>query len=145
MNTPMDTEAAFATYVPPAVIILIMVATAGVPSIPWDLWRVLGAAITVIFLGFLTVARVQLGNSFSITAEARRLVTTGLYSRIRHPVYVFSSGMVLGLALYLKMPWIAAILFVILPMQFFRARQEEKVLIQAFGEAYLAYRKTTWF
>ena len=142
MNNPTDTEAVFVTYVPPVVILLIMAAFAW---IPWDLWRVLGAVITLVFLGLLTLARLQLGNSFSITAEARSLVTTGIYSRIRHPVYVFSSVMILGFALYLKMPWIASILAFILPMQFFRARQEEKILTRAFGEAYMAYRKTTWF
>ncbi|WP_291271542.1 isoprenylcysteine carboxylmethyltransferase family protein [Geothrix sp.] len=138
----MDTEAAFVTYVPPAAILVLMVTFAWSP---WDLWRILGAIIVIVFLALLTVARRQLGNSFSITAEARNLVTTGIYSRLRHPVYVFSSVLVLGLALYFKMPWLAVILIIILPMQFLRARQEEKILTQAFGEAYLAYRKTTWF
>jgi protein-S-isoprenylcysteine O-methyltransferase Ste14 len=142
METHMDTEAAFVTYVPPIAILLLMAAFAW---LPWDLWRVIGAVLILVFLALLTEARRQLGNSFSIAAEARSLVTTGIYSRIRHPVYVFSSIMVVGIAFYFKMPWIAAILVFILPMQFSRARQEEKVLIQAFGEAYLAYRKRTWF
>ncbi|AOC54365.1 hypothetical protein amyaer_3666 [Microcystis aeruginosa NIES-2481] len=40
---------------------------------------------------------------------------------------------------------IASLLIVILPVQFFRACREEKVLIRAFGETYLFYRNTTWF
>ena len=138
----MDTEAAFATYVPVVFIPLLMVAFA---FSAWDIWRFLGAGTILAFLGLLTVARLQLGNSFSVAAEARKLVTTGIYSRIRHPIYIFSSVMILGFALYLKMPWIVAILIIILPVQFLRARQEEQVLIQAFGETYLAYRKATWF
>ncbi len=138
----MDAKAAFVTYIPPLAMLWLMTASA---RYPWDFWRILGTLIVLISLALLTAARLRLGNSFSITAEARQLVTTGIYSKLRHPVYVFSSLLIPGLALYFKTPWLAAILIIILPMQFLRAREEEKVLIQAFGESYLTYRKTTWF
>jgi protein-S-isoprenylcysteine O-methyltransferase Ste14 len=138
----MEPEAAFVTYVPPLAILLLMACFA---RAPWDVWKIIGAGMILVFLALLTVARRQLGNSFSITAEARSLVTTGIYTRIRHPVYVFSSAILLGFAFYLKMPWIAAALGVLLPLQFLRARREEKVLAQAFGDAYLAYREKSWF
>ena len=138
----MNLGTVLVTYVPPVAILFFMVTLA--PA-PWNLWQIIGAGLVVVCLGLLTVARLQLGNSFSITAQARSLVTTGIYSRIRHPVYIFSSGMILGLAFYFRMPWIAAMLAFILPVQFLRARQEEKVLVQAFGEAYQNYRETTWF
>ena len=35
------------------------------------------------------VARWQLGDAFSLTAKAQHQVTRGLYSKIRHPIYVF--------------------------------------------------------
>ena len=136
------TLAAFATYIP-AVYIPILLLTFARP--PWDRWRFLGAALVIVFLVLLTVARLQLGNSFSVTAQAKKLVTTGIYSRIRHPIYIFSSVIVLGFAFYFKTSWIASLLIIILPVQFFRACREEKVLIRAFGETYLFYRNTTWF
>lgn len=37
----------------------------------------------------IIISRRQLGKSFSVMPEARVLVTTGLYSRIQHPTYVF--------------------------------------------------------
>ena len=37
------------------------------------------------------LARWQLGDAFSVAPEARRLVTRGLYARIRHPIYVFGT------------------------------------------------------
>lgn len=135
-------RAAFVTYVP-AVSIPILLLTFAWP--PWDRWRLLGAVLVIIFLVLLTVARLQLGNSFSVTAQAKKLVTTGIYSRVRHPIYIFSSVIVLGFAFYFKNPWIASLLIVVLPGQFFRACHEEKVLIRAFGEAYLVYREKTWF
>ena len=138
----MNTGAAFVTFVPAvAILVLMLVFARG----PWNPWRILGAALILVFLGLLTVARLQLGNSFSVTAQARRLVVSGLYARIRHPVYVFSSFLVLGAALYLQVLWLTVLLAVIVPLQVWRARQEEKVLTLAFGEAYQAYRKTTWF
>ncbi|MEA5534088.1 methyltransferase family protein [Crocosphaera sp. XPORK-15E] len=138
----MDTGAAFVTYVPAVFIPILLLTFAWSP---WDRWRLIGAVLVIVFLVLLTVARLQLGNSFSVTAQAKKLVTTGVYSRIRHPIYVFSSVIILGFAFYFKAPLIAAILIIILPMQFFRACQEERVLIQSFGEIYLVYRKTTWF
>jgi protein-S-isoprenylcysteine O-methyltransferase Ste14 len=40
-------------------------------------------------LGFIlwTVGRFQPGHSLTVSAQAKRLVTRGLYSRIRNPIY----------------------------------------------------------
>src|SRR5262245_19623777 len=50
-----------------------------------------GIVVAAVAFPLWILARVQLGSAFSLRAEARRLVTTGLYSRIRHPVYVFGT------------------------------------------------------
>jgi protein-S-isoprenylcysteine O-methyltransferase Ste14 len=42
-------------------------------------------------------ARIQLGKSFSVRARARALVTTGLYSKFRHPIYLFGGVAYAGL------------------------------------------------
>jgi protein-S-isoprenylcysteine O-methyltransferase Ste14 len=92
------------------------------------------------------VSRLQLGQSFSVQAKARALVTAGIYSRIRHPIYVFSSLMIVGIALYLDQMWLLlVVLVVIVPMQIYRARREEQVLIDAFGEEYARYKASSWF
>ena len=62
---------------------------------PWSAVRFAGLAIMVVNFTLLTVARIQLGDSFSVTPQARQLVTRGIYSRVRHPVDVFGS---LGIA-----------------------------------------------
>lgn len=138
----METEAAFAAYVPAVLIPIILLSFVW---LPWNLWRALGALLVLGFLALITIARIQLGNSFSIEPQARRLVTSGIYSRIRHPIYIFSSMIVLGFSFYFMTPWFAATLILIVPIQIIRAHYEEKILIQTFGEAYLAYRKSTWF
>jgi protein-S-isoprenylcysteine O-methyltransferase Ste14 len=91
------------------------------------------------------IARWQLGEAFSVTAQAHQLVTQGLYAKIRHPIYVFGTMAFLFVVLALQ-GWPALIIwaFVIL-IQVARVRREERVLAEAFGEEYTAYRSRTWF
>ena len=112
---------------------------------PWTAWRVAGLVMMMVFAGLLTVARLQLGNAFSLTPQARVLVTRGIYSKIRHPVYVFSAFIIAGVLLYIDRPALLALLLVLIPIQVLRARQEERVLAQRFGESYLQYKRSTWF
>ena len=91
------------------------------------------------------VARWQLGDAFSVSAQARHLVTGGLYSRIRHPIYVFGTFAFLFVVLALQ-GWLALIIWlIVLLIQVSRIRREERVLAETFGEAYAAYKSKTWF
>lgn len=111
----------------------------------WGIMRIAGLALSLVGLTGLTVARVNLGNSFSVAPEARKLVTHGVYSRIRHPVYIFGALLIAGIALYIPLPYILLVLIPILPMQIIRAREENRVLEDAFGEQYREYRRKVWF
>jgi protein-S-isoprenylcysteine O-methyltransferase Ste14 len=76
----------------------------------------------------------SLGRAFSVMAQARRLVTTGPYAIVRHPLYLCEEVMVLGVALmHLS---IAAVLIVAAHWMFQlrRMTNEEKVLGAAFPE-----------
>ncbi|MGB8775911.1 MAG: isoprenylcysteine carboxylmethyltransferase family protein, partial [Terriglobales bacterium] len=86
-----------------------------------------------------------LGQSFSWVPKATGLVTTGIYSRIRNPIYVSGMLLVVGVGLMLKRPEMLVIIAVLIPMQILRARKEAAVLEAKFGEAYREYRKRTWF
>ncbi len=115
------------------------------PEIVWSTAKVIGAVMIGISLPLFVLARWQLGNSFSIQAKATTLVTTGLYSRIRNPIYLFGGLLVAGVSLFLS-PWgplVVAILIV--PLQIYRSRNEERVLARAFGEEYERYKSKTWF
>lgn len=104
-----------------------------------------GVAIVALFTPFWVIARLQLGASFSVDAQARRLVTSGLYAKFRHPVYVFGTVAVLGL-LVAALGYKALVIGVVLvPVQMLRAIREDRVLGEAFGAEYAAYRQTTWF
>ena len=109
------------------------------------LHHIVGAAIVVPSLVMWFVARQQLGKSFSVSAQARQLVTRGVYSRIRNPVYVFGTLVIFGMIVYTGRYWALLIFLVIIPMQILRARREAQVLEEAFGEQYREYRRGTWF
>jgi protein-S-isoprenylcysteine O-methyltransferase Ste14 len=85
------------------------------------------------------------GRSFSIKAEAHRLVTTGLYSKIRNPIYVFGMVMITGMILVLQRPEGWLVLVAAIVGQTIRARREAQVLEAAFGDEYREYRRKTWF
>jgi len=112
---------------------------------PWSVMRWTAFAMIVFGFAMWTMAHVQLGASFSATAQARKLVTHGLYSKIRNPIYVFGSIALAGVCLFIEMPVILLAFLFLIPMQILRARKEARVLEQAFGEDYRKYRAGTWF
>jgi protein-S-isoprenylcysteine O-methyltransferase Ste14 len=114
-------------------------------SEPWGPMRIAGACLIVFGLLMWALARVQLGASFSVKAKARALVTHGIYSRIRNPIYVFGSIMIAGVCLFFLHPEYLLIFVAIIPMQIIRARRESAVLEAAFGDEYRQYKEQTWF
>lgn len=112
---------------------------------PWNLARILGLALLVPGFLFLTIARINLGSAFSVRPQATKLVTTGLYSRIRNPIYVFGTIAIAGLFLYLDRPVYLLLLLPLIAIQIWRARAESRVLEAQFGDDYRHYRAQTWF
>jgi protein-S-isoprenylcysteine O-methyltransferase Ste14 len=112
---------------------------------PWTTAHIVGLCIAVPGLVLLVAARMQLGSAFSIQAKASKLVTTGLYARIRNPIYVSGALLVLGLAVWSQFWWLLLFLAVLIPLQIIRSRKESQVLEEKFGDAYREYKKKTWF
>jgi protein-S-isoprenylcysteine O-methyltransferase Ste14 len=94
--------------------------------------------------GALTLYSVwHLGRAVSLLPEARRLVTSGPYRHIRHPLYLFEALAILGVALQFASVTAFALLVAHLGLQLLRIRYEERVLGSAFPD-YAAYAATTW-
>jgi protein-S-isoprenylcysteine O-methyltransferase Ste14 len=111
----------------------------------WDLQRCIGTALVLVGICGIAIARYQLGKSFALRAKAHQLVTHGIYSKIRNPIYVSGGVMLAGFVLVLHRPILWLLLLALIVMQTLRARREAKVLEAAFGDAYREYRRRTWF
>ncbi len=120
------------------------------PGIGFDLWSlnpfILGIALIMIVVGlsFATWARLHLGKYWSgrITLKVdHRLIQTGPYAWVRHPIY---SGLILALlGTAISLGTVRAFLgFALILLSFFRKLAlEENWLRSHFGTEYERYRK----
>jgi len=123
----------------------------GIPAAadyPANAWAV--ALGTVIFAAALWVFRrshKELGRNWSITLEIReqhRLVETGPYARVRHPMYTSFLLMAVGQA-FLLANWVAGLAGLIgfAVLFFLRVGKEERMMLEIFGAEYRAYMERT--
>ena len=112
---------------------------------PWSF----GAGVVCLAGGLWAFYRSHsdLGTYWSVTLELRenhRLITQGVYQRIRHPMYLALALYSLGQALVIP-NWVAgpsnliafAVLFAL------RVHAEEQMMSEAFGDEYAAYAART--
>jgi len=89
----------------------------------------------------------DLGTNWSITLQLRddhRLVTHGVYRRVRHPMY--SALFLYSLGQWLVLPnWVAGPSYLVAfgTLFAFRVREEEKMMLGAFGQDYASYMAAT--
>ena len=107
--------------------------------------RLIGLLVSILGFAGVVASRYTLGRSFSIAPRATALVTTGIYSRIRNPIYVSGMFVIAGLFLMMRRPEFLVLFFVLIPVQIIRARREAAVLEAKFGDEYRNYRQRTWF
>jgi protein-S-isoprenylcysteine O-methyltransferase Ste14 len=101
-------------------------------------------AICLVLAGWLLSVYVLawLGRSFSIMAQARRLVTGGPYAIVRHPLYVSEEIAMIGMVLLCLSPLAILIAAVQWIFQLRRMTHEERVLSVSFPE-YAGYAQVT--
>jgi protein-S-isoprenylcysteine O-methyltransferase Ste14 len=122
------------------------------PLFPWiqlpllDVARWIGVAIGLVSLPLVAWVQSTLGASFSKTLtiqDDHKLVTTGPYSRIRHPMYSvytfwFLSWFLISTNLLFGISWLFWVVYL-----FIRIPQEEQMLIEQFGDSYRDYMNKT--
>jgi protein-S-isoprenylcysteine O-methyltransferase Ste14 len=111
---------------------------------PFSTLSYVGLVLMVPSLIAITIARFQLGSAFTASAQANHLVTTGIYRRIRNPIYLFSIPFIAGFLLFLGFSQYLPLVAIVIVLQIRRARKESRVLKTAFGDSYRKYRKETW-
>lgn len=103
--------------------------------------RVICALFTFAMCVLWIVARLQLGDA----PNEGRLVTSGLYGEVRHPIYYASTMAFLGCTVFILIwtpliliPFAALVIFMII-----RIRREEKLLEAGLGRRYARYQQRT--
>lgn len=112
---------------------------------PHGVVRWIGLLLGLFGLAGVILSRYTLGRSFSVAPKATALVTAGIYSRIRNPIYFSGFVLLTGIALIIQRLEMLAYFLLLIPIQFIRARREAAILEAKFGDAYREYRKRTWF
>jgi len=96
---------------------------------------VLGEIIRIVTVGF--APRNTSGRNTAVGQVADELNTTGIYSIVRHPLYVGNFFMWLGPVLFLRSVWFTVIFGLVYWLYYERIMfAEEQFLRRKFGEAY---------
>jgi protein-S-isoprenylcysteine O-methyltransferase Ste14 len=112
-----------------------------------DALRYSGLAAVAVGLALRVAGTAQLGQHFSgfvSVQEEHRLITTGCYRWIRHPIYTGSLLAFAGFFLVFRSQVIMVALPLYLVGTLWRITDEERLLADVFGSAYAQYRARTW-
>jgi protein-S-isoprenylcysteine O-methyltransferase Ste14 len=106
-----------------------------------------GVAVFAVAIWLLWRSHVDLGRNWAPVPELRddhTLITTGVYRRVRHPMYTAHWVWAVGQALLIH-NWVAgpALLVAFVPFTLVRLPAEERMMLDRFGEAYRAYAART--
>ena len=109
----------------------------------------LGASVLCLIVGLWLFYRshADLGTNWSVTLEMRerhRLITHGIYRRVRHPMYaallLYSAGQALVLPNWLAGPSYFVVLVILFA---FRVRAKERMMLEEFSDEYAGYMAHT--
>lgn len=140
------------SYLPLALLALVMGVVWTGPDAharPWyDEWLAFCLAVAGAgqIIRVLTVAYVPAGTSGRQTdgQVAEHLNTGGMYSLVRHPLYVGNFLMWLGPALYPANAWLAAVMVLVFWLYYERIMfAEEEYLRRSYGQAYEHWARVT--
>ncbi len=114
---------------------------------PNDVLSLVASVVLIAAGGVIALAGEKaLGESHTTLPEARKLVTRGIYAKIRHPMYTGVQLVFWGLSLWLaSLVGFVLSLALVLPLHIWRAKAEERLLIEIFGDEYLQYKSRTLF
>ena len=108
---------------------------------------IIGTVGLAVGLWLFYQAHADLGRNWSVTLEIRdehQVVTGGIYSLVRHPMYlsllVYSAGQVLVLPNWVVGPAYGVAMALVFA---FRLRPEEQMMLDVFGDEYKVYMRRT--
>ncbi len=109
--------------------------------------RYAGVLVYVLGLGWVYWAFLTLGTQHSaqVTVQpGHKLVTSGPYRWLRHPMYLGLIAFPLGVGLVFGSPVAVALPLLMVGVFVWRIRDEEQLMRREFGEQWEAYCRHTW-
>ena len=115
---------------------------------PWRILAIaLGLALMVTGAVFNVLGRIYLKSNWANQIkiyEGHWLVTQGPFAVVRHPLYASLIWMFVGGSLiYANLASLILALGAFVPMMYVRAKKEDALLAEAFGQQFDAYRRRT--
>lgn len=117
---------------------------AGLPAYAMLRWTAAGVALACLLLTIRCWAR--MGSDWRMdvaVSKPTNLITDGLFRHIRHPIYAFSMLLMLCSAVIVPTVPMAVIAAIHIVLMNLKARNEERHLLRAHGEAYQRYLART--
>ena len=109
---------------------------------------IVGSALTWLGIGLAIWARYYLAEYWSARVtikEGHKLIRTGPYARLRHPIYTGLILATIGSAMVIDRWRCVLGVFLVVMGYCFKANKEESMLTQQFGEAFREHQKHTGF
>jgi len=106
----------------------------------------LGALVILGGWGVAYLANDEIGRNWSPAidkSDDQLLITSGVYSLVRHPLYLAGLIVIAGGDIYFRATWGWAGLMLATGAVVFRIPREERRLLERFGEEYATYRGRT--
>ena len=105
----------------------------------------LGIVLFIIGYALRLTARIALHKQFSVFValqKEHKLITSGMYHYVRHPIYTAGIISFLGFILIANsLLGLLVGLFLVFPALLYRIHVEEQILIAHFGKEYVEYKK----
>lgn len=115
--------------------------------VKFNLVKIIGIIINLLGLILWWAGKLTLAQNWNIgfgKPKVSQLVTYGIYSKIRHPMYWGINLTFVGLTLIYPKIWFAVISLIVIVYFSFRMKRETKYLLETLGGEYQNYKNKTW-
>lgn len=109
--------------------------------------KIIGLTINMLGLIMWWTGKLTLAQNWNVgfgKPKLSQLVTHGIYSKVRHPMYWGINLTLVGLALIYPKIWFIVISLIVIFYFIFRMKRENKYLMETLGEEYQNYKNKTW-
>lgn len=108
--------------------------------------RIVAAVVGVICLALTVTAWRRMGKDWRMAVRVDRqsdLITDSLFSQVRHPIYALSMVLMVCSAIVVPTLPMLTIAVIHITLMLLKAKNEERYLMEAYGQRYAAYAART--